>query len=209
MNNLTVTCPSCGAGHEIRNPGVIMVVCEYCGNAIYWDKEKIQNAGKQSTLPEGFTRLYRGAAGSLFKKRFVVLGRVRYSFGRGFWDEWFLEFEDGSTGWLSEDNQELCLEAPMQGAAVGQFESHKIGDKLKIEDKEFVVEEVGLAECIGVEGDLPFHFATGEKYQFVDASSPDGHYTLGIEYDNDPPTVFRGNWLSYASVKLDDEGNDW
>ena len=82
-----IQCPSCGAGRTIRNPGVITIVCEYCGNAVYWDQEKIANAGKQSILPEGFSRLFRGATGSLLNKRFCVLGRVRYSFGRGFWDE--------------------------------------------------------------------------------------------------------------------------
>jgi hypothetical protein len=40
----------------------------------------------------------------------VVMGRVRYSFGSGFWDEWFLEFNDGTIGWLTEDNHELALQ---------------------------------------------------------------------------------------------------
>ena len=49
----TIHCPSCGAGHDITNPGVITIVCEYCGNAVYWDEEKIKDAGKQSILPAG------------------------------------------------------------------------------------------------------------------------------------------------------------
>ena len=107
------TCPSCGAPHTIRNPGVVKAVCEYCGNAVIWDEQRIRDAGKQATLPEGFTRLYRGATGRLLGKRFEVLGRVRYGFGGGFWDEWFLTLADGRTGWLTEDNHELALQQPV------------------------------------------------------------------------------------------------
>jgi len=80
MSPTEITCPSCGATHEVTNPGVITVVCKYCGNAIYWDRDNIENAGKQSILPEGFSRLYRAASGALQNKRFVVMGRVRRRF---------------------------------------------------------------------------------------------------------------------------------
>jgi len=206
---IAFNCPSCGAPHEIYNPGVIMKVCEYCRNAIYWDEEKIKLAGAQSILDEGFTRLYRGAAGTLFQRRFMVLGRIRYSFGRGFWDEWFLEFQNGKTEWLSEDNHELAIEKQIERALNTPFTAFAPGKSFKLEGKTFVVEEAGEAECIGVEGDLPVVIQTGEKYPYVDASSPDGRYTLSIEYDEDPPTIFQGHWLKYVSVRLDEEAMEW
>ena len=91
----------------MNNPGIVTIVCEYCGNAVYWDADKVKDAGKQAILPEGFSRLYRGATGRLKSRSFFVTGRVRYSFGHGFWDEWFLEFSDGAIGWLTEDNQQI------------------------------------------------------------------------------------------------------
>ena len=205
----SLSCPSCGASHDIRNPGVIMYVCEYCGNAVYWDEEKVQSAGKQSVLPEGFSRLYRGATGSLHQKRFSVLGRVRYSFGRGFWDEWYLEFADGVNRWLTEDNHELAVQAQVSAEGITAFDSYKTGSLVHHGDKSFLVQEVGHAECIGLEGDLPKMIASGEKYPYVDASSPDGDYTLGIEFDDEMPTLFVGRWLKHAELKLDDEGLEW
>ncbi|PID56292.1 hypothetical protein CSB45_12240 [candidate division KSB3 bacterium] len=212
MDAQEIQCPSCGAGHTIYNPGLITLVCEYCGNAVYWDQEKIQDAGKQSILPEGFSRLYRGASGSLFGKRFHVLGRVRYSFGKGFWDEWFLEFEDGSTAWLSEDNHEFSYENPYSAPAqerLPAFSDLSPGMTLTVNKTMYVIEELGQAECLGVEGDLPLQLQSGEKYAFADGASPDGKYTLGIEYDSDPPTIFLGRWIKYISLKLDDEGGEW
>lgn len=209
MKPTEIFCPSCGARHDLYNPGIITIVCEYCGTAVYWDEEKIETAGKQSILPEGFSRIYRGATGTLSQKRFFVLGRVRYSFGKGFWDEWYLEFNDGTLGWLIEDNHELSLETRITSKKIPPFSSLHPGFKFSIKKIMFVVEEVGLAECLGVEGNIPAAIQSGEKYAFADASSPDGHYTLGIEYDEDPPTIFFGRWLDYSSLRMDDEGLEW
>ncbi len=205
----SVNCPSCGAGHDIHNPGVLMYRCEYCGTSVHWDREKVRAAGKHAVLPTGFTRLFTGATGSLFDKRFVVLGRARYNFDRGFWDEWALEQADGSLVWLTEDNHELSLQTRVEGVAVEPFKQLRVGRAFTARQQVFVVEEKGLAECIGVEGDLPREFEVGETYGFVDASSRDGRYNLGIEYDDDPPSVFVGRWLKFASLQLDDEGKDW
>lgn len=209
MKPKEIGCPSCGATHDVHNPGVMMIVCEYCGNSVYWDEEQLRDAGKQSILPEGFSRLFRGATGRLLSKRFVVLGRVRYSFGKGFWDEWFLEFHDGTTGWLFEDNHEFALEREVSGEKLPPFSKFEVGAKFRARKKEFVVEEVGEAECLGVEGDLPKAVLTGEKYPYVDASSPDGKHTLSIEFDDETPTVFYGSYIKYAMMTLDDEGKDW
>lgn len=209
MNTKHIKCPSCGAGKDIYNPGIVSTVCEYCGTAIYWDDKDVMSAGVQAILPEGFSRLYRGATGSLQKKRFVVVGRVRYSFGKGFWDEWFLDFEDGTIGWLTEDNHEYSLQRISESRDIPSIENLSPGQKLMVGGVDFQVHENGEAECIGVEGDLAKKIQSKEKYHFVDASSPDGKYVLGIEYDNNPPTIFLGKWLKYSDLKLDDEGLDW
>ena len=209
MEPKNIRCPSCGAEKIITNPGIVTVVCEYCGTAIYWDRDKVMSAGRQSLLPEGFTRLYRGATGRLKGHSFTVTGRVRYSFGKGFWDEWFLEFQNGSLGWLTEDNHELALQTKKELENCPPPDSLSPGAIFRAFNREFVVQEVGQAECLGMEGDLPIRVETGEKYLFADASSPDGKYTLGIEYDQEPPSVFLGKWLDYTDLRLDDEGLDW
>jgi hypothetical protein len=209
MTPPAVSCPSCGAPIDTHNPGIIMAVCEHCGNAVYWDQQRVQSAGKQSVPASGFTRLYTGAAGALMGKRFRVEGRVRYSFGFGFWDEWFVELADGSTAWITEDNHELCVETPLGKLPLEPWGNYRPGAKINAGGQEFVVEEVGHAQCIGVEGNLPFRIEAGEKYDYIDASTPDGRDCLGVEYDEATPTAYHGHWLSYASVVLDDEGDEW
>jgi hypothetical protein len=189
----------------VENPGTLMFVCEYCASVVYWDAGQVRASGQKAALTEGFTRLYRGASGSVRGRRFTTEGRVRYSFGRGFWDEWYVRFDDGSTAWLTEDNHELCLETKVPHASPPDGASAW----LSIGGADFAVEERGQAECIGAEGELPFVVRLGDTYRYVDGSSPDGKRAVGIEYDGEPASVFVGDWLAHEDVQLDDEGEDW
>jgi hypothetical protein len=193
----------------VQNPGVLMVSCAYCATAIYWDNQKISAAGFKSALQEGYSRLYRGATGSLLNKRFIVMGRARYTFVRGFWDEWHLEMQDGSMLWLTEDNHELRVEKEITGVEVPPAGKCGVGMRIRAGADTFIVTETGVARCAGMEGSLPKVLTPDEEYPFADASSQDGARSLGIEYDDDPPAVFYGDWLNPASLKMDDEGNDW
>jgi hypothetical protein len=186
-----------------------MFSCEFCKSLVYWDQEKIINAGTIAALPEGFSRLYRGATGTLLSKRFVVLGRARYSFCRGFWDEWYVEMHDGKTAWLSEDDHEFCLEGEVEEPPPVDPAALKPRAELSLGGKRFVIEEVGKTSCLGIEGEIPKAVLPDESYSFADGSSVDGQYSLGIEFDGDRPTVFEGHWLRYASIQMDDEGDEW
>jgi hypothetical protein len=210
MRDAQPHCPNCGADLNVHNPGIMMVACEHCSNLVYFSEQQLDVAGRAAHLAEGFTRLYRGALGTLAGRRFRVLGRLRYAFARGFWDEWYIEFDAGEAAWITEDNHELSLEQEVQGTEVVPFEALTPGQSLPAgRPAEFIIEEVGEAECIGAEGQLPLAVQLGEKYRFADGSSPDGRRCLGLEYDKQPPTVFHGRWLDAAELRLDDEGDDW
>jgi len=207
-NRPEVACPHCGAPLPIRSPAAVLVICEYCQTAVYWDADAIHAAGQQAALTEGFTRLYRGATGAIEGEALEVLGRIRYRSDRGFWDEWFVRIGD-ETAWLTEDDHELALQSPRDPDALGDVLGLGPGDRFELPEGTFEVDEVGEAETVGVEGQLPQKILTGERYRFLDASSLDGRHALGVELDDDPPTAFLGRWLDHGAVSLDDEGEDW
>lgn len=208
----TLDCPSCGAAHNIYNPGITTVSCEYCGTTFYWDTEKIEDKGKHALLPEGFSRFYTGGEGTIQTRPFTILGRARYSFGKGFWDEWYIIYSDtNENAWLSEDNHEFSLETVKERVKLPEYEKLRPGVSLKLKESAppFIIDEVGEAECIGIEGSLPKEIAVGETYRFADGSTPDGTMTLGIEYDAEEPTLFTGVYLPYEEIRMQDEGADW
>lgn len=202
---MSASCPSCGAAFVPRNPGIVTAVCEFCGSVFWWEEDDLLAAGERSVLGEGFTRLFRGAVGELHNLRFRVLGRVRYAYPRGFWDEWYVALDNGDFTWITEDDHELAQESPLPGARVPSSPPRP-GERLVVGDEEFHFEEVGEAECIGLEGELPEKWEIGERYAFADASSLDGRATLSLEFDGPTPTVFRGRWLPHRALRVDETG---
>ena len=209
MPPLTIQCPACGAGVDVHNPGIVTIVCAYCGHAVYWDGAKVEAAGQQSILPEGITRLYRGACGVILGKRFSVMGRVRYSFGAGFWDEWFLEYDNGAIAWLSEDNFELALQERIAAAAPPDWAALRPGDHFAFQGTAFYLQEIGAASCLGMEGALPKKANTGDAYKYADAVSGDGKKVLGVEFAAAAPELFLGRFINHGDIALNFEALDW
>jgi hypothetical protein len=209
-----IGCPSCGAEHNLADPSTISLVCEYCDNVIVWDQQGVKLSGKQSRLTEGFSRFYRGATGTIRGQQFQVLGRVRYSFGRGFWDEWYLILDSGKCVWVTEDNHEFAMqEIHQSGNQFGHFSNYVVGEDVKINGEGFRIQEIDTAVCLGIEGALPKEILPQEKYPYIDGSSFDGTKTFGLEYDgaekNSPPTLYIGNWIKPDDIKCNDESLEW
>ncbi len=195
-------CPSCGAENAVTNPGILMKVCDYCKTALYWDKESALRAGNKSLdLPQS-PRFKVGAYGKLAGKPFAVLGRLTYEHDSGFWHEWFIEQEDGSLLWLTEDEGELFIERPLTLKNLPpSFDSIKAGSEITLDDKTAVVEEIGYAKCIGGEGQIPFLVELGDTYPYVDGASMDGANSFGLEYDSQgAPKAFWGRIVNLKSA---------
>jgi len=90
-----------------------MKVCEYCKAAIYWDKESALRAGRKSMDLPPSPRFRVGATGKIKGRPFTVVGRLSYAHKQGTWNEWFVEMQDGTIQWLSEDEGEIFLETPL------------------------------------------------------------------------------------------------
>ncbi|MGO9120734.1 MAG: DUF4178 domain-containing protein [Desulfomonilaceae bacterium] len=197
-------CPSCGASNTVTNPGVLMRVCGYCKTAIYWDKESVLRAGEKSMdLPDS-PRFKVGATGKIKGRSFRVLGRIHYAHEKGTWNEWFVEMENGEIMWLTEDERELFLESPMKlTSPVPPHSELKPGMRIKLNEKEGVIEEIGEAKCLGGEGEIPFQVEIGKVYPYADGSTPDGASSFGLEYDpaTGNVTAFFGRIIDFKEGK--------
>ena len=98
-----MNCPSCGAEIDSDHSLAQLIVCQYCNSAIVLDEKATRVAGKMAVLAQTPGPFYVGGGGSYRNRRFRVLGRVRYGYSKGFWDEWYVEFDGGTTAWISED----------------------------------------------------------------------------------------------------------
>lgn len=200
-------CPNCGSEHSLANPGITMLVCDHCQTVVYWDDETVLKTGTQSILPDNDSRLFMHATGKLMGRGFEVVGHLRYSHGRGTWEEWYLQTDDGGIAWLSEDERKLSLERFLRpDPNMPPPEGLRVGMQLTLGDSLFSVREVGRAECVGGEGQLPFTVLPGERYPYADLATLDGTRFATLEYDEgSAPRCFTGEVLDHQQLSITDE----
>lgn len=202
---MLVSCPSCGAEVRLWNPASISVTCEFCDTISLLVDENWTDSGRQSRLSQGFSKLYVGCVFRIQARSFQVLGRVRYSFGRGFWDEWYVQEDTGECHWVTEDEHEFALQQQIETPLDLQNAQHlEIGQQVSVSNIPCQILEVGQASCLGIEGELPRDIAPNEQYAYADGASLDGKYTVGIEFDDTIPTVFWGEWLSPNDIQCEE-----
>ena len=167
----TVPCPNCGAGLEPPREAAAVVVCEFCNAYSLVHKGELSLAGKQAPLAEIPSILEIGATGKLFGRPFTAMGRVRYDYGDGLWDEWSLFFEDGSMGWLQEDEGELTFFEERIAQPEQTDLSVSVGAQIPVAGHLLFVTEVGDARLVGGQGQITSHLSPGQCFEYVDGTT--------------------------------------
>jgi len=196
-------CPSCGGQIEADRRFAKLVVCQYCESAVLLDEKAARVAGKMAVLAQTPSDLFVGGTGVLLDRNFRILGRVRYGYERGFWDEWYLAFDDGSTTWISEDENNFSLETYEDAEVPVEYAEAYPGQNLTLGETTFHIDEKGVAICEGGEGQLPFPIVSGEKVPFLDLSMGDKFATVEYDIEDQTARIFRGRRLNIRDVQMD------
>ena len=132
-------------------------------------------------IPQGFAL---GQLGEWRDKWFRVAGRVRFADDESFWDEWCLEFSDGSFGWLEhEDGETFVTLKKRLLSPVPPWQQIQVGQMLDVNGQGFFVMEKTAARITGYEGQLPFPIAVGERVLFADGNMSGA--PAGLEWGRD------------------------
>jgi hypothetical protein len=197
-------CPSCGMAVDADQRYAKLVVCAACNATVVLDEQAARLSGQMAVLTDTDSPLYLGATGKLGDKRWTILGRVRYGYPRGFWDEWYLRFDDGETAWISEDESNLTLEVSEDlAAAPVEYAAVRPGDALTILDVTYHVDEKDVARCEGGEGQLPFVIEQGEQVPFLDLSTGERFATLEYDFDGEGARLFHGRRIAATDLTVD------
>src|SRR5450830_1680789 len=170
----TVSCPNCGAPVEFKSHASVVAVCGFCSTTVMKDADAVKDLGRMSAVLEDFTRLQIGTSGSAYGRPFTVVGRSQLKYAAGMWNEWYLLFDDGGTGWLGDSSglYTLTTEIPASGA-LPPFAELSPGRQYAINGERFMVAEVRTAACVGGQGELPSRSArAGRRAWRTSAATP-------------------------------------
>lgn len=200
-----VACPSCGAEVTFRSHASVMAVCEYCNTSVLKDLDAVKDMGRMSAVLEDYSRIQIGTSGVLGGRQFSVVGRIQLQYNAGMWNEWYLLFDDATTGWLGDSSGQYVVTVKRDTAGqLPSFGSLSAGDFVRIgappDTRRYTVAEVRTAQCIGGQGELPFKVGEGWQAKVADLRDGAGFATLDYS-DGAVPDVYTGTSVTLESMQ--------
>ena len=200
-------CPNCGAAIRFRSADLPVKVCDSCRSAIVRNGEHLQAMGKIAEVPEDVSPHQIGSRGVDGGAAFELIGRVRWRWSGGAWNEWLALFDNGSTAWIGEAMGRFMVlrEAkPGPGNKVVQRMRDDakiaIGTASTIAGTDYLVTDVKEATCAGSEGELPFSAPLGLTIRSVDLMGRDGR-CASIQKDRGEVGFYTGHYASLAQLR--------
>ncbi|HJQ37474.1 MAG TPA: DUF4178 domain-containing protein [Thermoanaerobaculia bacterium] len=194
-------CPSCGGPIEFAIGSSAVVVCGYCRSVVARTDRGPEAHGVVAALVDTGSPLRVGATGRHQNNGFRITGRtqMRHQAG-GVWDEWYAYFDDGRWGWLAEAQGRYYVTFPVAGAKAPAREELQLGGRVW----DLVVSEIGTAEVISAEGELPWRPTPNETYDYADLTGAKLEFAT-IDYSEETSLFFLGQETSLDKLGLDDQ----
>jgi ribosomal protein S27AE len=148
-------CPNCGAPVEFLSPASASAVCGFCRSTLVRDGEALRKIGTSAEIFDDFSPLDIGASGSFQGTSFMLVGRLQFGTDDGPWNEWHALFDNGRSGWLSEDNGRyvFAFDAPAPADAP-RPEGLQAGAPVTVDGRRWQVASVVQARLLAAQGEL-------------------------------------------------------
>lgn len=196
-------CPNCGANVEFSSAAAAVSVCGYCKTCVLREGDDVKNIGSLSAIVGDVSPIAVGASGLWNGKGFRVIGRLRMSYDAGSWNEWFLEFSDGTPGWLSDafGSYAITLGTPGSGK-IPPFEVFSVGKKIRWQGSRYVVSDARMVRCVGGEGEIGIMASDGVEYASVDLREEAGTGFASVDWSDGEGRAYEGSSVGLLGLKM-------
>lgn len=205
---LTLPCPNCGAPVSFRSPALPNRVCDHCRSMLVRSDGGVGIAGVEAALPFDVSPIRLGTRGRFDGAAFEVIGRVRWSWTDGSWNEWLCLFEGGRHGWLGEAMGQLMMTFERPLAELGSAELDRIargapaipGRIATIDGEELSIADAREVSCVAAEGELPFAALPGWTIYSVDLKAASGR-AVSLQREGGEAWFYDGRYVALADLK--------
>jgi hypothetical protein len=201
MNQLQ--CENCGGALEVANQFVRSVTCRFCGSAYIVSGDSTLSANGQGTSLANYpSRVSVGSRGKMKGRGFQVLGRIRYTYDEGFWDEWQIMWDDDAPpSWLEEDEGYWTLFDKMRlRETITSYDSIRVGASVTINGMQVFITERRTSRVMGSEGQ--FSAVMPIQGQFGYATGNAGEQIVSVNFWEDEIEVSRGQEVALTELVL-------
>jgi hypothetical protein len=196
-----VSCPSCGANVQFKSHASVMAVCEYCKSTVLKDADAVKDAGRMSDVLDDYSPIQVGTSGRFGSQGFTVIGRIQLRYDAGLWNEWYVLFDDGNPGWLSDASGQYTLTFEKAGATSHiAFKDIHAASLYNILGENWIASDIRVAACTGGQGELPFRVGAGWTAKVADFRR--GARFLTLDYsESAQPRIYAGQAATLAQLK--------
>jgi hypothetical protein len=205
---LDATCPNCGAPIRFRSNDLPVKVCDYCHSSVLRTGGNLQAIGKIAEVPDDVSPLQLGVRGRDGAHSFELIGRVRWRYADGAWNEWLALFDDGATGWVGESmGRYMMLRQAADDALAPVVVDHiKAGQPIAIDTLitiggvDYAVTDNKQVTCVASEGELPFNAPLGLTATSIDLMTPNGECASIQKDQGGEVEAYVGRYMSLAEL---------
>jgi hypothetical protein len=193
----TISCPQCGYPIPLHFRWSKLLQCSSCASTIFLEDNGTTSLGETSTLAPEPSLLSLHIPIEIDKELYTPIGKIRYSYGRGFWEEWCLLNSEQRIFWLSVDEGDFALETKAKiSLPLPSLHTVSIGKQYG----KYIATEKGYGECVGFTGELPHTIALREKHYYVHFSQEDG-VLLTAEGKYNHYETYLGRWIDPMHIQ--------
>jgi hypothetical protein len=188
-----------------RSAALPAVVCSHCNSMLARSDAGVAVVGVSAPLPFDVSPVQLGVHGTVDAHGFDVIGRIRWGWVDGSWNEWLMLFDDGTNGWLSDAMGEFMVlrqrDLPPSSVVGGVAEGGTAiaGTEFTIAGEKWTVTDARDVICLAAEGELPFQPRPGYKLYSVDLKADNGD-CASLQRDEDETTYYQGRYLTLAEL---------
>lgn len=205
---LKLACPSCGAEVTFQTSIAVYAVCAYCHSLVMHEGNNLNDLGKVANLPPDMSPFQIGTRGNVEDSQFTLIGRAKYRWTDGTWNEWYCQFDDQRTGWLAEAQGDLMLSFPLDGIAnvlakltPRDIRYLKPGQDVEIDQISYQVTDIKDCYCLSAEGEIPFKLDSDRVIRSVDlVGSAKSFATLSVS--GNERAFFVGRYVDFRDLSL-------
>ncbi|MDN4059466.1 DUF4178 domain-containing protein [Massilia sp. YIM B02769] len=196
-----VSCPSCGAPVSFRSHASVMAVCEFCRACVLKEAGAVRDLGKMSEVLEDYSPIQVGTSGEHGGRSFTVVGRIQLRYDAAMWNEWYVLYDDGAGGWLSDASSQYVLTAEQElKDDYPAFDAMRPGGQYRFGLGPQTLADRRVATCTGGQGELPFRVGAGWQARVADFRRESQFATLDYS-DGDKPLLYSGFAVTLPGLK--------
>ena len=193
-------CPNCGAELSRRVARSKMVACDSCESTVLLEDDAVRLAGKQGVMAEEPSLFELGRPVEYEGESYMPIGKARFSYGQGWWDEFWALDGKGDGVWISVDEGDIAIEHRRETDAVIVEDLLTVGAKFKFEGDVMRVSEADTARCEALRGEFPEALEVGDTYRYYHLSGPRGRLVT-LEFEDGEMFVSEGLWIDPYEVR--------